>query len=85
MKELIYSLIISLFYTVSFAHTIILKNGSQFDVNTAWEEDGKIKCEMYGAMVAFPKEDVSRVIYTEEREESLNKKNTKSFHHKKEK
>lgn len=43
------------------ADTIFFKNGTRVDVPKTWEEDGKIKCEMYGSVVGYPKKNVLRV------------------------
>jgi tetratricopeptide (TPR) repeat protein len=43
------------------ADTIFFKNGARLDIVKAWQEDGQIKCEMYGQEVAYPLKDVLRV------------------------
>jgi len=43
------------------ADTIFFKNGARLDIAKTWQEDGLVKCEMYGQAVAYPLKDVLRV------------------------
>ena len=62
MKKLVLTL---LFLTVlppfASADTIFLKSGVRMDVDRAWEENGLVKCYIYGGIVAYSKEDVERI------------------------
>jgi hypothetical protein len=40
------------------ADAIILKNGNRIEAQKVWEEDGDVKCNQYGGVVGFPKEEV---------------------------
>ncbi len=44
-----------------FADTIYFKNGTRLDIPEAWEEDGQVKCVLYGQVVSYPVEDVERI------------------------
>jgi tetratricopeptide (TPR) repeat protein len=50
-----------LFGSVTYADTIFFKNGTRLDIQETWEEDGYIKCEIYGIVVSYPKKDIERV------------------------
>ncbi len=43
------------------ADTIHFKNGTRLDVPSAWEENGEVRCELYGRVVGYPLADVLRV------------------------
>jgi hypothetical protein len=40
------------------ADAIILKNGNRIEAQKVWEEDGDVKCNQYGGVVGFPKQEV---------------------------
>jgi hypothetical protein len=40
------------------ADAIILKNGNRIEAQKVWEEDGDVKCDQYGGVVGFPKQEV---------------------------
>ena len=54
--------LLALFPVFAGADTIFFKSGSRLDVKEAWEEDGQVKCVMFGSVVAYPKEDVERIV-----------------------
>jgi hypothetical protein len=43
------------------ADAIILKNGNRIEADRVWEEDGDIKCDQYGGVIGFPKQEVLRI------------------------
>jgi tetratricopeptide (TPR) repeat protein len=43
------------------ADTIFFKNGARLDIAKTWQDDGQIKCELYGQQVGYPLKDVLRV------------------------
>lgn len=43
------------------ADTIFFKNGMRLDVSEVWEENGQIKCKLYGTVVGYPKENILKV------------------------
>jgi hypothetical protein len=43
------------------ADAIVLKNGNRIEAQRVWEEDGNVKCNQYGGVVGFPKQEVLRV------------------------
>jgi hypothetical protein len=43
------------------ADAIVLKNGNRIEAQRVWEEDGEIKCDQYGGVVGFPKQQVLRI------------------------
>ncbi len=45
----------------AFGDTIHLKSGRIVRVEKAWEENGQIRCEMYGATIGYNKADVLRI------------------------
>jgi len=55
------------------ADTIYFKDGMRLDVQKAWEEDGQIKCDMYGAVTSYPKEEIERI----ERDRSIDQDSEK--------
>lgn len=63
--------LLALFPLVASADTIFLKNGMRIDVKETWEEDGQIKCVMFGAVVGYPKEDVERIVKENNLEDSV--------------
>ena len=62
--------LLPLFPLFASADTIFLKNGMRIDVKETWEEDGQIKCVMFGAVVGYPKEDVERIVKENNLEDS---------------
>ncbi|QTA86010.1 hypothetical protein [Desulfonema magnum] len=47
------------------ADTIFLKNGRKIEAERVWKEDNQIKCDVYGAIVGYPKENVDRIELSE--------------------
>jgi hypothetical protein len=43
------------------ADAIVLKNGNRIEAERVWEEGGEYKCDQYGGVVGFPKQEVLRV------------------------
>jgi hypothetical protein len=43
------------------ADAIVLKNGNRIESERVWEEDGEYKCDQYGGVVGFPKQEVLRI------------------------
>lgn len=43
------------------AATIFFKDGTRLDVSEVWEEGGQIKCNLYGTVVGYPKENILKV------------------------
>jgi len=43
------------------ADTIFFKNGARLDIGETWQEDGQIKCRIYGEVAGYPLRDVLRV------------------------
>lgn len=62
LKKTIYLIIIiGLFAANGIADTIYFKNGSRLDIENVWEEDGKIKCIMFGNTYEYRKENIDRI------------------------
>lgn len=63
MKKFIFLLtIIFMVYCQSaFSATIHLKDGMKLTVSNVWEEDGKVKYEMFGKVYSYDKKDVLRI------------------------
>lgn len=75
MKKFAFIVMLHFIATLTYADTIVLKNGKKLDVEGTWEKDGKIMCVMYGSVVGIPKEDVLRVIHTEENNDNFTPQN----------
>ena len=43
------------------ADTIYFKNGARLDIEKAWEENGKVKCIMFGNEYEYQKDDIERI------------------------
>jgi hypothetical protein len=43
------------------ADAIVLKNGNRIEADRVWEEDGEYKCDQYGGVIGFPKQEVLRI------------------------
>jgi len=62
MKKIAFIVMLHFIAALTYADTIVLKDGRKLNVEGTWEKDGKIMCVMYGSVVGFPKEDVLRVV-----------------------
>lgn len=62
MKKLLI-LLLSLLLCPLFASAdvVVFKNGKRIETKGAWEENGQIKCYLYGGVVAYPKGQVERI------------------------
>lgn len=47
--------------TFARADVVILNNGTRIETQSAWEEDGQIKCYRWGQVVGYPKENVRKI------------------------
>jgi hypothetical protein len=54
-------LIFLMFPSLAVASVIVLKNGNRIEAKRVWEENGEIKCDQYGGVVGFPKQEVLRI------------------------
>jgi tetratricopeptide (TPR) repeat protein len=62
MKKIFTGFILLLLFSLSArADTIFFKNNTRLDIKKTWEEDGHIKCEMFGLVASYPKKEVDRV------------------------
>ncbi len=43
------------------ADIVYLKNGEKLQAERTWEENGQIKCLMFGSVLGYSKEDVERI------------------------
>lgn len=53
--------VIGIFSTPSTADTIYFKNGTRLDIESTWEENGKIKCRLFGNEVEYEKSEIERI------------------------
>jgi len=61
-KLLFWFLFLTLVFSHAIADTIYFKDGSiTVCRDRAWEEDGQVKCEFYGTVVAYPTGEVDRI------------------------
>ena len=77
MRKLFLPLIIFiLFPIISEADTIFLKDGTRLDLKKVWNEDGKIKYEMFGSVYSIDPSEVKKIVKASELKKiERNKKN----------
>lgn len=62
LKKIIYiAVVVILFGATAAADTIFFKNGTRLDIERSWEEDGKIKCIMFGKEYEYKKNDIDKI------------------------
>lgn len=60
-KIILSALFIVVSTTPAISDTIYFKNGTRLDIEKAWEEDGKIKCIMFGEEYEYEKDTIERI------------------------
>jgi hypothetical protein len=58
-----------MFPSLAGADAIVLKNGNRIEAQKVWEQDGEIKCDQYGGVIGFPKQQVLRIEQHQSNEE----------------
>ena len=61
MKTILIGIILILTTSKAVSETIILKDGSKFETDSYWEEDGKVYFTRYGQPIGVPKTDILRI------------------------
>jgi len=66
MKRILQNIVLNVVMVVIFAatatsDTIYFKNGTRLDIEKSWEEEGKIKCIMFGNEYEYNKDEIERI------------------------